>query len=137
MRGVSMKAYSLDIRERVLRSSESVRKTATRYEVSTNFIVRLRQRYRATGQLAPKSRGGNRPRRIDAVGERWLQATLEQDPSLTLAALCSRYEAAHGVAVSTSSMDRTLIRLRISYKKNTGRSPAAHGAGPGLDRRVS
>lgn len=35
-----MKAYSLDSRERVLRSRESVRKTARRYEVSTNFIVR-------------------------------------------------------------------------------------------------
>src|SRR5512134_1234165 len=133
MRGVSMKAYSLDIRERVMRSSESVRKTATRYEVSTNFIVRLRQRYRATGQLTPKPRGGNRRPRVDEAGGVWLHETLRQDPSLTLAELCSRYEAAHGVAVSTSSLDRTLKRLRISYKKNTGRSPASHGAGPAVD----
>src|SRR5512134_822924 len=117
-----MKAYSLDIRERVLRSRESVRKTAKRYEVSTNFIVRLRQRYRATGQLTPKPRGGNRRARVDEAGGQWLLKTLRQEPSLTLAVLCSRYEAAHGVAVSKSSMDRTLKRLGISYKKNAGRS---------------
>lgn len=112
-----MKAYSLDIRERVLHSRESIRKTAKRYEVSTNFIVRLRQRYRATGQLTPKRRGGNRRPRVDEAGGVWLTALLQRQPSLTLAELCSRYEAVHGVAVSKSSMDRTLQRLHISYKK--------------------
>src|SRR5512147_2267171 len=124
MMGVSMKAYSLDIRERVMRSRASIRTTAQRYEVSTNFIVRLRQRYRATGQLSPKPRGGNRRPRVDEAGGVWLHETLRQEPSLTLAELCSRYEAAHGVTVSTSSMDRALQRVGISYKKNTGRSPA-------------
>src|SRR5512134_4072053 len=117
-----MKAYSLDIRERVMRSRESIRKTAKRYEVSTNFIVRLRQHYRATGQVTPKPRGGNRRPRVDEAGGLWLLETLRQEPSVTLAELCTRYEAAHGVTVSKSSMDRTLQRLGISYKKNTGRS---------------
>src|SRR5512144_389322 len=120
-----MKAYSLDLRERVMGSGESVRKTAARYQVSTNFIVHLRQRYRATGQLTPKPRGGNRRPCVDEAGGDWLIALLGREPSLTLAELCSRYEAAHSVAVSKSSMDRTLQRLGMSYKKNTGRSPAA------------
>jgi transposase len=132
-----MKAYSLDIRERVMGSSESIRKTAARYEVSTNFIVRLRQRYRATGQLTPKPRGGNRRPRVDEAGGVWLHALLRQEPSLTLAALCSRYEAAHGVTVSKSAMDRTLQRIGISYKKNTGRSPPPHRAGPPVDGHLS
>lgn len=119
-----MKAYSLDLRERVMQSGESVRKTAVRYQVSTNFIVRLRQHYRTTGQLAAKPRGGNRRPCSDATGEVWWQATLEQEPSLTLAARCSRYEAVHGVTVSKSSMDRTLKRGGLSYKKTAGRSPA-------------
>jgi transposase len=131
-----MKAYSLDIRERVLRSRESIRQTAKRYEVSTHFIVRLRQRYRATGQLTPKPRGGNRRPRVDEAGEVWLHETLRQEPSLTLAQLCTRYETVHGVTVSQSSMDRTLKRLRISYKKNTGRSPALQRAEPAVDHRL-
>ena len=118
-----MKAYSLDLRERVLRSRESIRQTAKRYEVCTNFIVRLRQRYRATGQLTPKRRGGNRRPRVDAAGGGWLQALLREQPRVPLAELCTRYEAAHGVTVSKSSMDRTLQRLGMSYKKPTGRSP--------------
>lgn len=119
-----MKAYSLDLRERVMRSAESIRQTAKRYEVSTNFIVRLRQRYRAAGQLTPKPRGGNRRRSVDEAGSAWLAELLHQEPSLTLNELCSRYDTVHGVRVSTSSMDRALRRLGISYKKNTGRSPA-------------
>src|SRR5512144_241964 len=120
-----MKAYSLDIRERVMRSRESIRKTAKRYEVSTHFIVRLRQRYRATGQVTPKARGGNRRPRVDEAGQGWLQALLREEPSLTLAELCARDEVAHGVTVSKSSMDRTLRRVGLSYKKNTGRSPTS------------
>src|SRR5512143_3186591 len=120
-----MKAYSVDLRQRVIQSRESVRKTTASYHISTNCIVRLRQQYRATGQWTPKPRGGNRPRCIDAAGEVWLQATLEQEPSLTLAALCTRYEAAHQVRVSKSSMDRTLTRLRISYKKKHRSIPSA------------
>jgi transposase len=119
-----MKAYFLDLRERVIRSAESVRQTAKRYEVSTNFIVRLRQHYRATGQLTPKPRGGNRRPCVDEPGGDWLTELLRQDPSLTLAELCSRYETVHGVRVSKSSMDRALKRLGLSYKKNAGRSPA-------------
>src|SRR5512143_2316740 len=112
-----MKAYSLDLRERVMQSGESIRKTAARYRVSTNFIVRLRQQYRATGQLTPKRRGGNRRPRVDQAGGVWLIELLQREPSLTLAELCRRYEAVHAVAVSKSSMDRTLQRLHISYKK--------------------
>jgi transposase len=132
-----MKAYSVDIRERVINSSESIRKTAARYQVSTNFIVRLRQRYRATGQLTPKPRGGNRRPRVDDAGGVWLLEALRQEPSLTLADLCTRYETVHGVTVSKSSMDRTLQRFGIRYKKNTGRSPPPHRAGPAVDRCLS
>ena len=124
-----MKAYSLDLRERVMRSAESIRQTAKRYEVSTNFIVRLRQRYRATGQLTPKPRGGNRRPSVDETGSTWLTELLHQEPSLTLHELCSRYETVHGVRVSTSSMDRALRRLGISYKKKHRSIPSATVSG--------
>ena len=132
-----MKAYSLDLRERVMQSGESIRKTAARYRVSTNFIVRLRQQYRATGQLTPKRRGGNRRPRVDQAGGVWLIELLQRESSLTLAELCGRYERDYGVRVSKSSMDRTLQRLGISYKKNTARSAPPYRAGPAVDRRLS
>src|SRR5512144_2996188 len=100
-----------------MQSGESIRKTAARYRVSTNFIVRLRQQYRATGQLTPKPRGGNRRPRVDQAGGVWLIELLQREPSLTLAELCRRYARGDGVRVSKSSMDRTLQRLGISYKK--------------------
>jgi len=112
-----MKAYSLDLRERVIQSEDSIRQTAQRYRVSVNFVLRLRRAYRETGSLTPKLRGGNRRPIIDAAGGQWLEEILSQEPSVTLAELCVRYEAAHGVKVSKSSMDRTLRRLHLTYKK--------------------
>ena len=55
-----MKAYSLDLRERVIQSEDSIRQTAQRSRVSVNFVIRLRRTYRETGSLTSKPRGGNR-----------------------------------------------------------------------------
>jgi transposase len=42
-----MRAYSMDIRERVIENldHESMRKTAKRFRVSEYFVYRLKQRY--------------------------------------------------------------------------------------------
>jgi transposase len=43
-----MRAYSIDIRERVIENldQESMRKTAKRFRVSEYFVYRLKQRYK-------------------------------------------------------------------------------------------
>jgi transposase len=55
-----MRAYSMDIRERVIENlgQESMRKTAKRFRVSDYFVYRLKQRYKEVGTLAPKPHGG-------------------------------------------------------------------------------
>jgi transposase len=55
-----MRAYSLDIRERVIENldQESMRKTAKRFRVSEYFVYRLKQRYKEAGTLVPKPHGG-------------------------------------------------------------------------------
>ena len=54
-----MQAYSLDLRARVVADREAGRQTtevAHKYRVSPAWVRRLMQRYRASGQMAPKRR---------------------------------------------------------------------------------
>jgi transposase len=65
-----MRAYSMDIRERVIENldHESMRKTAKRLRVSDYFVYRLKQRYREAGTLAPKPHGGGHGLLVDEAG---------------------------------------------------------------------
>ena len=60
-----MRAYSIDLRERLLRDSNAGMKTsavAVTYHVSAAWVRRLTHRRRATGEVAPRQqRYGRRP----------------------------------------------------------------------------
>jgi transposase len=85
-----MRPYSLDLRERILAAVDhhegSIRWIARIFRVSTSFLVRLLQRRRATGTLAPEPhRGGPAPslgpddlERLDALVRKQPDATREQ-----------------------------------------------------------
>lgn len=111
-------AYSVDLRARIVANldDESLRTTAKRFRVSLSSVYRIKRRYRQSGQLGTQRPGGRRPA-VDRPGEQWLQEQVAREPDLSLAALCERYEQVQGRAVSTSAMDRTLRRLKLSRKK--------------------
>ena len=60
-----MRAYSMDLRERILRDSDAGMKAsagAVTYHVSASWVRRLTHRRRATGEVAPRQqRYGRRP----------------------------------------------------------------------------
>ncbi len=52
-----MRAYSSDLRERVLRDSDAglgTRQVALKYQVSESWVRRLKQRRRESGEIAPR-----------------------------------------------------------------------------------
>ena len=52
-----MRAYSMDLRERVLRDSDAgmnAAAVAVKYHVSASWVRRLKQRRRETGEVAPR-----------------------------------------------------------------------------------
>ena len=63
--GGSVRAYSMDLRERVLRESDAGMKAAAgavKYHVSASWVRRLKQRRRETGEVAPRQqRYGRHP----------------------------------------------------------------------------
>ena len=57
-----MKAYSIDLRQKILDVYEqeeiSQRQLAQRFDVALSFIVKLLKQYRQTGDIAPKPFNG-------------------------------------------------------------------------------
>jgi len=115
-----MKQYSVDLRERLLGAIDaglSQAEAARLFGVGTATIERWRRRQRERGTLAPRPRPG-RPRRIGPRHVAALTAQVQANPDATLAEHCARWEAAHGVRLSTATMSRALARLGWSLKKS-------------------
>ena len=85
--GGSMCAYSMDLRERVLRESDAGMKAAAgavKYHVSASWVRRLKQRRRETGEVAPRQqRYGRHP--VLAPQLHTLAALIQEQPDRTLA----------------------------------------------------
>lgn len=96
------RAYSLDLRERVVAAvdaGQSCRTVAQVFDVSVASVVKWSQRFRATGSPAAKPMGGKRPYAL--AGERdWLLKRLAEVPDITLRALHKEL-AERGVTVPT------------------------------------
>ena len=113
-----MKAYSMDLRERVVRSCDE--KIGTRKEiaelfgVSTAWIRRLLWRRREYGSIAPKPHGGGMPAKYAGRRLESLRKLVEQQPDATLKELRDR----SGVAASLMAVQRALVRLGYRRKKS-------------------
>lgn len=119
-----MAAYSMDLRERVAAACDEGIDTraeiAERFTVSPSWIRRLLQRRRDTGSLAPKPHRGGHPPAFDAEAAQRLRDAVKADPDATLKELAE----VTGVTCSTSAVDRTLRRLRITWKKSRPTPPS-------------
>ena len=84
-----MRAYSMDLRERVLHDSDAgmqAAAVASKYRVSASWVRRLKQRRRETGEVAPRQqRYGRHP--VLASQLHTLAALIREQPDRTLADL--------------------------------------------------
>jgi transposase len=117
-----MRAYSLDLRERVVaavESGESCRAVAETFGVSVASVVKWSQRFRATGSAAPKPIGRRRPF-VVAREREWVLARVAEKPDITLQALVTEL-GARGLKVSLYAVWNFLRREGLSFKKNSAR----------------
>lgn len=118
---------SLDLRERLVEAVEagaSRNAAAKRFRVGVSTVIRLLQRYRATGSFAPGQMGGRKDYAL-AGHEGRVRAAIAACPDMTLEEL--RDTLAHaGIRVSRSSVDRFLKARHLTLKKSrsTRRSKA-------------
>ena len=120
--------YSVDLRERVVRAVEagaSCRSTAATFEVSVSFVIKLMQRWRRRGSVAPDQYGGwKRSALADHAGR--VQELLMVEPDLTIAELRSRLASA-GIHASPAAISRFLSAQGLTRKKRPSTRPSRSG----------
>ena len=122
-----MKAYSTDLRERVVAACDARDATreqiAARFSVSVPWIRKLLRRRRETGSIAPKPRGGGRAPAFDGEADSRLRQAIRADDDATLEEL----GRAAGVSCCASAVHRAIARLGITRKKSRGGRPSRTG----------
>lgn len=111
---------SQDLRGRIVRAvseGSSIRQAAARFDVSPSSAIKLMQRVRATGSMAPAKIGGYRRPLLDGH-EGLLQELTTAKPGITLVEIKEAL-AARGIdGGHISTIWSTLRRLGLSHKKS-------------------
>jgi transposase len=120
-----MRAYSIDLRERIVAAvlgggqvQQTQRAVAQRFAVSADTVRRyLRQHRERGGDLSPRSAPGAARRVPDALLPE-IERYVAERPGATAGQVRAWLEEAHGLAVSPATAHRTLGRLGITWKKS-------------------
>jgi len=114
-----MKAYSQDLRQRVLRAvdaGQTQAEVAQTFAVSVPTIKRYLKARRETGHVEPKVIPG-RPKVVGAVLQAHLVAQLAAHPDATREEHCRLFKAAYSIKVSPASITRARQALGWTRKK--------------------
>ena len=126
-----MRAYSMDLRERILRDSDAglmADQVAQKYQVSASWVRRLKQRRRETGEVEPRAQHHG-PHPMLAPHLTTLAALIQAQPDRTLVEL----QAALGTTASVPTIWRAVAALGFTVKKN---GPRVRARPPGHRRRA-
>ena len=128
-----MKAYSFDLRQKILRACDaglgSQRTIARLFGVSQSFVEKLARRRRTTGTIAALPHGGGRKPTCNAVTQALVRGFVREQPDATLAELCARLHTQQRLRVSVPTMCRLLARLGLPRKKRRSMRPSARPSG--------
>ena len=116
---VEMRAYSLDLREKIIASHEegvSIRKLAKRFRVSRGTVWNLIKLKRETGAIVPKPPTGGTRGQL-AAKETELAEMVRKYLDYTLEEYCEYWDEQRGIRVSASTMCRELQKQRWTLKK--------------------
>ena len=123
--GLSMKAYSLDLRQKIIDTynSEKIsqRQLAKQFRVALSFVEKLLKRYRQTGEIGAKGHGGGRTPKLSPEQLAVVAQLIEAKNDATLEELCEQFAHHHGVSISRATMGRVTQQLNLTVKKNAAR----------------
>jgi transposase len=130
---VGMKAYSLDLRQKILRAYDqrlgSQRAIAALFGVSQSFVEKLLRRRRTSGDIAPRPHAGGRRALCNEAALAVVRHLIQEQPDATLAECCERLLAQRDLRVSVPTMGRLVIALGLPRKKSrstpANRTPSA------------
>jgi len=119
--------YSEDLRSRIVAAVEagaSRNATARQFAVSPSCVVKLLQRFRRTGTVAPAPRG-KKPYAL-ADHEALVRALVDGRPDMTIDELNDEL-GRHSIRVGRSSVGRFLLACRLTLKKRHFMPPSSSG----------
>jgi transposase len=116
-----MKAYSLDLRQRVLaaalRGDRTIPEVAGLFGVSTTFVNKMLRLHRGGKDLAPRPHGGGHVPRLRPRHHKLLRQQVERRNDSTLRELREHLAAHAQVSVSEATVSRALTALGLPRKK--------------------
>jgi transposase len=119
---IMARAFSLDLRQRVMQAYESgmgsQREIAATFGVSHSFVEKLVQRVRQTGSVAARQQGGGPPPRITSEVMDHLRHLVQLQPDISLAELVAHLAQDCDVHVGHSAVCRALKKLGLARKKS-------------------
>ncbi len=116
-----MKAYSLDLRQKImeayLNQEGSIRQLAVRFKVAKSFVQKLIKRYKEEGTIEPLPHNGGPVAKLTGQ-EELIKELLKEKSDYTLQELCDLVKEKNGISVSISTMCIQLQKLNLTTKKN-------------------
>jgi transposase len=113
-----MRAYSLDLRQRVMKAYDegkwTVGQIAERFKVGEWWVHKLKRQRKTGGDLGPRKGRVGQPRRFDAEQINRLTQYVDKHPDATL----ERIHEKIAVNCTLVTIHHTLKRLGYRYKKN-------------------
>jgi transposase len=136
------RAYSLDLRERVVAAVEkgglSRRRAAAQFGVGISTVILWVRRLRETGSVRPRKIGGYKPKAIRGEHQAWLSQRIKER-DFTLRRLVAEL-AERGLKVDYRSVWSFVHAEKLSFKKKRGgwrARPSRHRAPAGAVDQVS
>jgi len=133
-----MRAYSQDLRDRVLNALERGERPtdiALRFEVSRGWVHEIRKQLRVEGRRTSLRIGGHRKSLVAPV-QAVLRGWIAERPDLTLAEMCGRLAKEQGISIKVPALWHQLDKWGLSYKKNSARQRARTGRRAGGAARL-
>jgi transposase len=119
-----MRAYSLDLRQKVVaaveRGDATIEEVAASFGVGQTFVKKMLRQHRETGDLSPRPHGGGHVPRLSAKHLKMLRSEVSRRPDKTVEALREHLAEQAQVSVSAPTVSRALSRLDLSRKKKHG-----------------
>lgn len=112
-----MKAYSSDLRDRVLadcNAGASTAEVAAKYRVSSSWVRRLKQRHRETGETDPRPQRHGPPPKWTEHAEA-IAASVRDAPDATL----EEHRRRLGLDIGISTLWRAIEALGLTLKKKS------------------
>lgn len=117
-----MKAYSLDLRQRVVAAYEEGKGTiagiAAQFSVGQTFLKKMLRQKRETGSVQRLAAGAGAKKALSESQRQWLAQQVTEKADATLSELRESLTQRKQVSVSVSTVCRELKQLRLGRKKS-------------------